>query len=298
MDDDSDVDLSSAIPANEASNCDSAANFYDFMDDPDLDSDCPVIDEIGAFITFYLQSLVTIKNKKLLLDANNKQIFAMLSCFAFDSVSTTKPTTNSQELYLLTNTAFSNVYENLFIRSEFANLVLNKFPNKTWPPSFVSYLEELQDAIPTESWLNKNAKMYKTHDVSIHRKLHFGFSVITIAKKAFSQIKMHYNRRYKYPHELKSGVNMSAMFKAIKICLFKPNVQRLAISAADKVDARAKNSNKDLMTPSERRAYIVEKVANDCKNYDPSTYWPEFWLAFLVCSIPVMMRKKIMKMLK
>ena len=80
---------------------------------------------------------------------------------------------------------------------------------------------------------------------------------------------------------------MSAMFKGIKICLYKPNSQRLAISAADKVDVRNKNANRDVMTATERRAYILDKVNTDIKNYDAWHYWPEFWLAFLVCSIPV-----------
>lgn len=93
-------------------------------------------------------------------------------------------------------------------------------------------------------------------------------------------------RRYKHPHELKSGVNMSAMFKAIKLCLFKPNAQRLAVAAADKADARAKTLG-NVISPADRRAYILERVSTDIKNYDHATFWPEYWLAFLVCSLPV-----------
>lgn len=191
MDDDLDVDFSSNAPLNEAPTCDTASTFFDFMADPELDRECPTIDEVGAFINFYVLSP---KTKKALVNENNKQLFSMLCCFAFDSVSTTKPSTNSQELYFFTNTAFINVWEHLFLREEFAKLVLNKFPNKTWPPGFVSYVEELQDATPTEAWLTKNAKAYKKHDIATHKKLHFGFTVLSSAKKAFAAIRMHYNR--------------------------------------------------------------------------------------------------------
>lgn len=194
MDEDLDVDFSSGAAVNEVSNCDTAANYYDFMDDPELDPDCPFLEEVGCFISFYNQSINLSKGKKNLLEANNKQIFAMLSCYAWDSISTTKPTTNMQELFLMTNTAFTDVFENIFIREDLFKLVLSKFPGKVWPPSFIAFLEELQDSLPTEAWLNKNAKTYKSHDASIHKKLHFGFSVMTIAKKAFAQIKLHYNR--------------------------------------------------------------------------------------------------------
>ena len=195
MDDELDVDFSSGAAENEVSNCDTAANYYDFMNDPELETDCPFLEEeVGCWISFYNQSLNLSKNKKNVLEANNKQIFAMLSCYAWDSVSTTKPTTNMQELFLLTNTAFSNVFENIFIREDLFKLVLAKFPGKVWPPSFTAYLEELQDSLPTDAWIARNAKTYKTHDGSIHKKLHFGFSVMTIAKKAFAQIKLHYNR--------------------------------------------------------------------------------------------------------
>lgn len=303
MDDELNVDFSSGPPPNEVGSADIAAAFYDYMEDPNLDPDCETIDEIGAFINFYVSSP---KTKKALMNSNNSQIFVMLCCFAFDSVSTTKPSTNLQELFLLTNTAFINVWEHLFLREEFQKLVLNKFPNKTWPATFVTYLEELQDAAPTESWLNKNAKIYKTHDGATHRKLHFGCTVIATAKKAFREIRMHYNRffiflilckvfkilhsmmcrRYKHPHELKSGINMSAMFKGIKLCLFKPNAQRLAVAAADKADLRAKALDKEV-SAYDRRSAILERVTTDIRNYDPATFWPEYWLAFLVCSIPV-----------
>eukprot|EP00597_Dinobryon_sp_UTEXLB2267_P017839 CAMPEP_0201113096 /NCGR_PEP_ID=MMETSP0812-20130820/77643_1 /ASSEMBLY_ACC=CAM_ASM_000668 /TAXON_ID=98059 /ORGANISM="Dinobryon sp., Strain UTEXLB2267" /LENGTH=204 /DNA_ID=CAMNT_0047376567 /DNA_START=88 /DNA_END=701 /DNA_ORIENTATION=- len=113
--------------------CETAANFYDFMEDPDLERDCPTIDEVGAWISFYISS----QSKKSAMNSNNSHLYDMLCCFAYDSVSTTQKTTNSQELYLMTTTAFCDVFDHLFLRDEFQKLVLDKFPNKTWPPSFI-----------------------------------------------------------------------------------------------------------------------------------------------------------------
>eukprot|EP00597_Dinobryon_sp_UTEXLB2267_P003861 CAMPEP_0170070434 /NCGR_PEP_ID=MMETSP0019_2-20121128/8728_1 /TAXON_ID=98059 /ORGANISM="Dinobryon sp., Strain UTEXLB2267" /LENGTH=224 /DNA_ID=CAMNT_0010278713 /DNA_START=185 /DNA_END=859 /DNA_ORIENTATION=- len=205
MVDENDYDFSSNTPDKGVLPCETAANFYDFMEDPDLERDCPTIDEVGAWISFYISS----QSKKSAMNSNNSHLYDMLCCFAYDSVSTTQKTTNSQELYLMTTTAFCDVFDHLFLRDEFQKLVLDKFPNKTWPPSFISYLHALQDSVPTAVWLSKNAKAHVSHDVSTHKKLLFGFNVIINAKKAFSKINNHYNRRYKHPHELKSGYNIS-----------------------------------------------------------------------------------------
>lgn len=173
--------------------CETSPNFFDFMEDPELEKNIQDVDQIGMFCGFYLSSLSS--HKKSILESNNKQLFAMLSCFAYDSVSTTKPTTTQQEVWLLSTTAFQNAYDNLFMREEYFTQLLSKFPNKTWPSSFAEYVENLQDRVnPTEKWIASNAKIYKTADAHLLRKLYFGYKIVSLAKDAFKEIKLHYNR--------------------------------------------------------------------------------------------------------
>lgn len=172
----------------------SAGNYYDFMDAPENEKEIVDIDQIGAFIAFYSQSLVNSSNKKQLLEANNKQFFAMIACFAYDSVSTSKGTTNNQELFLLSYSAFTDTYTNLHMREDYQILLLNKLPGKTWPSSFVTYIENLQDLVPSEKWIGTNAPKFKTAAPQILKNLLFGFKVIALAKDAFKEIKLHYNR--------------------------------------------------------------------------------------------------------
>ena len=152
------------------------------------------VDEILLFVQYYLNALITSASKKNVLEANNKQLFSMLSCFAYDSVSTTKGTTNLQELYILCVAAFNNTFDNLFMREEYVTVFLNHFPKKTWPPTFVLFLSLLKDEVPSEKWVKTNAKSYTSSDATTLKKLYFGYKIMTKAKDAIKEIKLHYNR--------------------------------------------------------------------------------------------------------
>mmetsp|Transcript_19009 Transcript_19009/g.25989 ORF Transcript_19009/g.25989 Transcript_19009/m.25989 type:complete len:82 (-) Transcript_19009:670-915(-) len=52
MEDETDYDFSSNTPAKGVPPCETAVNFYDFMEDPDLERNCPTTDEVGAWISF------------------------------------------------------------------------------------------------------------------------------------------------------------------------------------------------------------------------------------------------------
>ena len=199
MDDDDAEDYTfeagTVVPEVEVDN--TSPTFFDFIDHPDLELNIAPVDEILVYIQYYLTSLVTNATKKTLLDNNNKQLFSMLCCFAYDSVSTTKGTTNTQELYLLCVSAFNSTFDNMFMREEYVTIFLSHFPKKTWPPSFVTYLENLRDELPSEKWVKSNAKNYATtSDQMMLKKLLFGFKIMDKAKDAFKEIRLHYNRFY------------------------------------------------------------------------------------------------------
>jgi len=79
---------------------------------------------------------------------------------------------------------------------------------------------------------------------------------------------------------------MSSMFRGIKVCLFKQSCQRLAVAAATKAAERAEATGKK-MSEKEKLATIKERVASDLKTYEPGSFMPEYWLAFLMCSLPI-----------
>lgn len=192
MDEEFDVDSTSIV---EIDGSDTSPTFFDGMEDPVLDKNCPEIDQIGCFIDYYVKCSTCSANKQTLLDKNNKQIFVMLSCFAFDSVSSTKSTTNPPEIWLLAVAAFQKAIDTIFMSEEYNTLFLSKFPTKTWPTAFTTYLENLQDLDnPSEKWIQCNAKGYRQADPAIIRKLYYGYKIIAIAKKASKDIKLHYNR--------------------------------------------------------------------------------------------------------
>ena len=135
---DYDFETGTVVPDIEVDN--TSPTFFDFIDHPDLEKDVAPVDEILVYIQYYLNSLVTNASKKTILDTNNKQLFSMLCCFAYDSVSTTKGTTNTQELYILCVSAFNSTYDNMYMREDYVKIFLTHFPNKTWPPSFVYFI--------------------------------------------------------------------------------------------------------------------------------------------------------------
>lgn len=79
---------------------------------------------------------------------------------------------------------------------------------------------------------------------------------------------------------------MTAMFNAIKWCLFKQNSQRLAVLAVIKLEERNKAAGKPLTLLAKKKS-IIERVSVDCNSYNHKTFWPEYWLAFLMCSLPI-----------
>jgi len=120
----------------------------------------------------------------------------MLCCFAFDSVSTTKGTTNTQELFILCVAAFNNTYDNMFLREEYVTVFLNHFPKKTWPSTFVLFLTNMKEELPSDKWIKNNVKSNNSisADHIMLKKLYFGYKIMNKAKDAFKEIKLHYNR--------------------------------------------------------------------------------------------------------
>lgn len=81
---------------------------------------------------------------------------------------------------------------------------------------------------------------------------------------------------------------MSSMFRGVKHCLFKQSCQqRLAVAAVQTAAKRAEQQNGKQMSEKEKITTIKDKVAADLKAYVPGSFWPEFWLAFLMCSVPI-----------
>ena len=76
------------------------------------------------------------------------------------------------------------------------------------------------------------------------------------------------------------------MYRGIKVCLFKQSCQRLAVAACKKAADRAAENGKT-MTEKEKLATIKQKVSVDLKGFVSTTFFPEFWLAFLMCSLPI-----------
>ena len=76
------------------------------------------------------------------------------------------------------------------------------------------------------------------------------------------------------------------MYRGINVCLFKQSCQGLAVAACKKAADRAETNGKT-MTEKEKLGTIKERVAVDLKSYVSATFFPEFWLAFLMCSLPI-----------
>lgn len=93
-------------------------------------------------------------------------------------------------------------------------------------------------------------------------------------------------RLYVPPSELASGKNMTAMFKAMKRSMLRMYAQNQGYNTMQK-KWKAQNTP-DAVKAQQMRDYRDEKIAKWEVEGD-SYFLPDFWLAFLLCSLPMQM---------
>ena len=117
-------------------------------------------------------------------------------------------------------------------------------------------------------------------------KLYFGASLIATAVDAVGVVKKFHNRYWIPPSELPSGKTMAAMYKAMKRQLLKVYSQEQGYNTLHK-----KPEWKDGIWSLEEKAakmeeYRADKFA-DWESKGDLFFLPDFWLAFLLTSLPM-----------
>ena len=114
------------------------------------------------------------------------------------------------------------------------------------------------------------------------KKIYLGHIILSRAAHAASEIRNRMNPLWNIA-DIPSGKSVTDMLRAIRFQLFKISQYKLAIEAMKK---KVEYKNK-LWDEDDKLEYIRTDVKERYEKFLAEFTFPDFWLAFLVCSYPV-----------
>ena len=133
-----------------------------------------------------------------------------------------------------------------------------------------------------DSWILEKFKDFAHHSQQEKKKIYLGHIILSRAAHAASEIRNRMNPLWKIA-DIPSGKSVTDMLRAIRFHLFKISQYKLAIEAMKK---KVEYKNK-LWDEEDKLDYIRNDVKERYEKFLAEFTFPDFWLAFLVCSYPV-----------
>ena len=264
-----------------------AKNFFNFEPLGPIDADVEVVDEIESFVqTFNTVKLAKNKNP---FNALCHQILNFFAMKAFDA-NLSGPEMKIADYAILMVDTYRDIVENLSKETAYKEIFFNKWlPDKALPTAYTTWVEEIYNKGPQNSdlnkWIDKHAQKFSRSTKEEKLKVAFGGKLINEAQTAKGQIQAHHNRLYVPPHELASGKNMTAMFKAMKKQLLKMDWQDQGHNTLSrKAEWKTTWSYEDKARKLEE--YREKKFA-EWEEHGDVAFLPDYWLTFQLCSLPV-----------
>eukprot|EP01035_Chromulina_nebulosa_P001197 gene1197-1608_t len=173
------------------------------------------------------------------------------------------------------------------LSEDYSNLILVHFPEGQFPDKFHHYLDTVRNVAPTgsetlDSWILDKFKDFARHSQQDKQKIYLGHIILSRAQHAVSEIKNRMNPLWSIA-DIPSGKSLTDMLRAIRFQIFKIAQYKAAIEAMKK-KVEYKNKTWD---EEDKLEYIRSDVAERYEKFVGEFTFPDFWLAFLVCSYPV-----------
>jgi len=199
-----------------------AKNFFNFEPLGPIDAGIPLVCELELFVN--TTNVVLVAGNKNSMNSVFSQILNFFAMKAYDANLTAGELKIADYAVLMVD-KYREIVDNLSKEAAYKELFFSKWPNKELPQSYNTWVEDIFKKGPVNSdlnkWIDKHAQKYSTSTKDIKLKVAFGGKLINEAIAARGMIQSHHNRLYQPPHELASGKNMTAMFKAMKKQLLK-----------------------------------------------------------------------------
>jgi hypothetical protein len=212
----------------------------------------------------------------------------MFNVMAYDKLKAKTQDLNSvvklQEIVVIWEDCISN----LPLSEDYNNLIMAHFPQGQLPDKFHQYLDTVRSVEPSgttetlDSWILEKFKDFARHSHQEKQKIYLGHVIISRAAHAVAEIKNRMNPLWSIG-DIPSGKSLSDMLRAIRFQLFKISQYKLAVEAMKrKVEYKSQ-----LWEEEDKVDYIRADVQTRYEKFVPEFTFPDFWLAFLVCSYPV-----------
>jgi hypothetical protein len=213
---------------NDSSDIFVSKNCFDMERMGPIDSDTPVIDEIQSFIDAVMD---TIRNgTKQKLNEMFGQILQFYATLAYEAVYVLGEMKVADHALVMVST-YQSLVQNLHMKEGYNDVFFSKWPGGTLPEEYLSWVDQKYEhgvKGKDESlniWIQKEAPKHVAAPKDTKLKLHFGYTLMSLAQEAFRDIRKFHNRYYVAPENLASGKNMTGMFRAMKKQLLKVYAQ-------------------------------------------------------------------------
>ena len=279
-------DLDIADTVGPAANYAIAKNFFNFEGLGPIDADIPLVCELELFVT--TTKIVVAAGNKSPINSIFNQMLNFFAMMAYDANLTAGELKIADYAILMVD-KYRDIVDNLPKETAFKELFFSKWPDSMIPQAYHNWVDELFKKGPfnttLNSWIDKHAQKYSTSTKEVKLKVAFGGKLINEAVAARGQIQSHHNRLYVPPHELASGKNMTAMFKAMKKQLLKMAWQEQGFNTLCK-----KPEWKNIWSFEDKAKKLEDyrdKKLGEWEQKGDSAHLPDYWLTFQLCSLPV-----------
>jgi hypothetical protein len=260
-------------------------NFNDLVFERDVEE----IDQIEAFCNYYTKHLEKAKFKELRKFCEF-QMFELICVCAWEHVSTTGKSFKNDLKWNALVGFFDNILDNFPVKEWWRTTIMQFLQSTTLPKGLIELINEYRNTVTiSKSWKDRHkGKLNGCNEHEI-RVLHFGYKIEDTAKKAVSEIGMHYNKLYRSPEELPSGTNnTSRLYLAIKNCLFPVEKKFLYLQKRRRQFYRERESkSKEKVSKAYLMEGFEEFIAEEKANLIVEDYFPKHWLTFQMCSFPI-----------
>lgn len=166
--------------------------------------------------------------------------------------------------------------------------LLDHFEDGRFPDKFHQYLDSQVRCIKPPStqtldqWILEKFKDHAHHSKQAKQTIYLGHIIMSRGSHAASEIRNRMNPLWNLA-DIPSGKSLTDMLRAIRFHVFKIAQYKLGIEAT-----KRKAEYKDKVWDEDAKVeYIREDMQERFDKFVPEFTWPDFWLAFLVCSYPV-----------
>jgi hypothetical protein len=217
-----------------------------------------------------------------------RQLLDMFNVLAYDKLKAdTKDLNNVAKCKEIVG-VWEDAIKNFHLTEDYKVLVLDHFQDGRFPDKFHHYLDSQvrcikpQGTQTLDQWILEKFKDHAHHSKQDKQTIYLGHIIMSRGSHAASEIRNRMNPLWNIA-DIPSGKSVTDMLRAIRFHVFKVAQYKLGIEAM-----KRKSEYKDKVWDEDAKLeYIREDMEGRYDKFVPEFTWPDFWLAFLVCSYPV-----------